>query len=366
MNDQVSAVQVVNAAVDTGRVAPVTSTTSTVKNEPSMAEYAELRTEADKSGKSIESIIKDKADVITEAEAAAAAKAAATDKANADDKKTTEPATEIDPVTQIEDNHVAKKGVEKRFGELTAQREAAKAEAATAKAQLELLKAEAEAAKKAAEAIIIPVVPKAEDDPVPNRELFDDPDQYSAAIAGHAAREAIRQGNKAAEAAQAERVENARKAQEAAQQAHAQAQINDLHKSFNEKVTKAATEYPDFAEKVTNNDKLSLRNDVFFAVEKAELAPHILYHLASNPEEAAKINAMQPYDAAIRIGELQAEIRISRKPQVTKAAEPIKPIANRTSPEVKSLDEMSMDEYAAHRAAEDKAKWEKEYGKRRK
>lgn len=349
------------ASVDVQRAAVQEATNANV--EPSMTEYANARMEADQSGKSIQSVLQEKA-AATETEEPAAAteeSAAAAEEANTVESATED--TQEEQPGQVEESKPKKsKGIEKRLGELTAEREAARREAEEAKALAETARKEAEEAKAEAarikaeaEAKVIPLVPKAEDDPAPDREAFDDPDQYSAAVAAHAAREAMREANKSAEAAQAARVEEARKAAEAAQQVAIQTQIAELHKSFNEKVEKAATEYPDFAEKVTNNEKLQLRNDVFFTIEKAEMAPHLLYHLANNPTEAASLNNLSPYDAAIRIGELQAEIKIARKPQISKAAEPVKPVNQRASPERKTPDEETMEEYAARREAEERA-----------
>jgi hypothetical protein len=96
---------------------------------------------------------------------------------------------------------------------------------------------------------------------------------------------------------------------------------------------------------------------VFFSIEKAELGPQLLYHLASNPAEAKNLNDLHranPVDALIRIGELQAELRQARKPKVSKAAPVIKMVGNRASPERKSLNDMSMEEYATMREEQDR------------
>lgn len=300
--------------------------------------------------------------------------AAATVTTEDDGKTTTESATEDDPEKQIEESHPAKKGISKRFSEMTAKQkelqaladqratevEAAKREAAEAKAEADRLKAEAAEAAKAA----IPVVPKVEDDPAPSRDAFDDPDEYVAALSAHTARSELRKANVAAQEAAAARQKEADQAANAARQAQVQAQITKLHGDFQARVTEVKPEYPDYDEKVTNNESLVLRNDVFFTIETSKEAPHLLYHLATNPDVAAELNGMSQQEAAMRLGELQAELRIARKPKVTKAAEPIKPVGSRQSPQPKTPNEESMEEYAERRDREMKEEAARKFPKR--
>jgi hypothetical protein len=137
-----------------------------------------------------------------------------------------------------------------------------------------------------------------------------------------------------------------------------------LHKNFQDRVTEAAPEYPDYDTKVRNNEKLVLRNDVFFMIEKAPLAPHILYHIASTPELAVELNQLDPMDVGMRLGEIQAEIRAKRKPQASRAAAPIKAVGNRQSPQPKSPDEETMAEFAARREREDREAHARKYPSR--
>lgn len=347
-------------ANDVGVVTPAPA------GEESMSEYG-ARREAEIRGVKYEPKAKEEPAAAIEQDPPAAATetkevtAAATEEIEDEGKTTPAPATEEDPEAQIEEAHPAKKGIQKRFSEMTAkqkelqtQADQHKREAEEARAEVERMKAEA---AKAAETII-PVVAKAEDDPAPDREAFDDPDEYFAALTAHAARSEIRKATEAAVEAKAAREAEVKKAEQEANNARVQAQIVDLHKAFNERVEKAAEDYPDYAEKVTNNESFVLRNDVFFAIEKAELAPHILYHIASNPDVAKELNELDPFAAAMRIGEMQAEIRVARKPTPTKAAAPVTPIGSRTSPARKTPDEESMTEYAARveKEMQDKAK----------
>lgn len=293
----------------------------------------------------------------TAAAGAAEDSAASTEGDQVDGKTASESATEDDQATQETQAPKGKKGIEKRFSELTAEKKAAEALAAQRAAEVEAAKREAEQAKAEAERLrleaeraqnAIPQVPNAEDDPAPNRMDYDDPDEYAAALSAHVARQEVRKAALKAKADAEARAEEARQKAEEARRTEAQRQINQLHSKFQQRQAEVKPEYPDYDEKVTNNESLTLRNDVFFVIEQTPDAPHILYHIASNPDVAESLNKLSPVEAAIRIGELQGELRTARKPKVSKAAEPIRPVGNRSSPLPKSPDEMTAEEYAAH------------------
>jgi len=330
------------------------SATTAAANAPeeSMAEYASRR-EAEMRGETPEP--KPAAVVETTTTAAPAQStvtaAAATEDEVIADKTAPESATE-EPVVEIEKTHPARKGIENKFSKLTSARDKALAEAAVKTAEAEQAKretaeakAEVERLKAEATQAAILVVSKAEEDPVPDRTAFEDPDKYEQAVIAHTARQEIRKANEAAETAAKERQAVADKKVKEEQQARVQEQITALHKTFNERVEAAKPDYPDYAEKVTNNEKLILRNDIFFTIEQSEQSPHILYYLADHHEEAATLNTLSPIAAALRLGRMEAEIAISRKPKVSKAAAPERPVGNRSSPERKTRDEMSVAEY---------------------
>lgn len=338
--------------------------------EPSMAEYA-ANLEAELYGKA-----KPRASTAAAADATPPAaatddddhvddqSAAATDDDATDGKTTTESATEDGEGNTEDQQSKGKKGINKRFSEMTAKQKELQAladknaaEAAEAKRQAEEARAEAERLRLEAERAqaAIPQVPSAEEDPVPNRAEFDDPDDYAAAIAAHTARQELRRAALASKEAAEARAAEARKAADEARQAEAFKAMQELQANFQKKVVDAKTDYPDFDEKVTNNESIVLRNDVFFAIQRASDSPHILYHLADHPEVAQDLNKLNPMEAAMRIGEIQAELRLARKPKVSQAAAPIKPIGNRASPQPKSLDEMSPTEYAAEMERREKA-----------
>lgn len=285
------------------------------------------------------------------ATAAEEAAAAATAKAEEDAKKKAE-----DDAAALAASETPEKLKEARdAAQAKATKEAADAEKArkeAAEAQAEVVRLKAEAETKAAAAL---AVPKAGDDPLPVKESFDDPEKYEDALRSHAARREIRAANERAQEAAKVASDAAAKKQEEDRQKKVQEQIADLHKTFNERVAAAKVDIPDYDVKVTNNEKLILRNDIFFTIEQMSMPAHVLAHLADNPEEAAELNKLPPIVAATRLGELQAEIRVALKPKPSAASRPIKPVGQRASPERKTPDEEDMKEYAARREKEDAA-----------
>ena len=333
-----------------------TTQTTTAAAEPSMAEYATQRENE------MRGVTAEKAEATDASKSAAATddkSAAATPGDDAEGKTTTASAPVEDAeIEALEAVHPAKKGIQKRFSEMTAKQkelqaaaDAAKAEADEAKAELQRVREEAN--KRAADAI--PKVLNAEDDQMPSRADYDDPDEFVAALSAHTSRAEIRKANEAALAAIQERETELQAAQEAQQQAQVQAQIAQLHQTFHARVAEAKPDMPDYAEKVENNTELVLRNNVFFAIEQAKDAPYILYHLANNPEIAAELNGLSQIEVAMRLGEMQSELRIARKPRVTKAADPIKPVGSRQNEQRKSPNDESMEEYGARREREMKS-----------
>ena len=276
-------------------------------------------------------------------------------------KTSTESATEGEEgdVSKLDEGHPAKKSLQKRFGEMTAKQKTLQAEVEARDAQLAQAKAEAEQtqaelsrlrqeAAKAAQAAI-PIVQDAEFDARPVSGDFNDPDDFVTALAAHAARAQIREAANVAQQAADARQTEFQQAQQAEQQAKANQQIAALHAAHNQRVAAVKPEYPDFDERVTNNADIQIRNDIFYMAEKSNDGPHLLYHFATNPAVLAELNKMDQMEAALKMGEIAAELREKRKPKPTRAAAPITPIGSGKNPSAKKPEDMSMDEYVAYR-----------------
>lgn len=259
------------------------------------------------------------------------------------------------------------RGIEKKFGKLTKAVEQATEEARQAREAAEKLRLENEALMARLNTPPPSSVPAEKDDPAPDQSKFEDPDAFEAARNAHTARAEIRKAEETAAKAQAERAETAKKEATERQQKAVTEAIAALHKGFNERLEAAKVDLPDIETKVINNDKLALENVVFFGCEKLELGPQILYHLAEHPDEIPALNALkaQPFELAAKLGEYQAQIRAARKPQTTKAAAPIKPVTTgRGSAERVKDEDLSMEQFAAKRNAEEAEKRAAERGHR--
>ena len=117
-------------------------------------------------------------------------------------------------------------------------------------------------------------------------------------------------------------------------------------------VVKAGTaKHADFEEKVFN-EKLKLSKEVVQLALDAENPDDILYHLATNPEESARISSLSEINAAKEIGKIEFKLLSEgkRKPQKqSHAPTPITPVKAGSVLE-KDPEHMSPKEYKAWRA----------------
>lgn len=116
--------------------------------------------------------------------------------------------------------------------------------------------------------------------------------------------------------------------------------------------------HPDFEEVLLSADGVPVSAAVSEALLTSEQGPAIMYLLASNPAELARISALPPLDAVRAIGRLEAQAASStasptattkspaRKPA---APAPIAPVTARGPSKVKRPEEMSYEEYSAWR-----------------
>ncbi|TRZ48350.1 MAG: hypothetical protein D4S01_10485 [Dehalococcoidia bacterium] len=109
--------------------------------------------------------------------------------------------------------------------------------------------------------------------------------------------------------------------QMASTQEHQQS-IND---NWNSKVATAKERLKDFEEVVSNAYDLTIDNDVVEAITDSELGPDIIYHLAKNPNDVAKLNNFsnqRSKDIFLAKLELKLEADISKPVAVSNAQSP--------------------------------------------
>jgi hypothetical protein len=197
--------------------------------------------------------------------------------------------------------------LEKRFSEITKQREEARQEAQRerqARVDLEQRLAAMEQQRQ-------PQAFYVDQEPQPSQ--FSDAFEYAKALAEFSTERALAERDR--------QVAQARE-QEAQQK---------IIQSWAQKVQEAKAELPDFDDLVASSDVV-VNNAVRDAILESDVGPKILYHLAENNDLAKKIAGLSPNAALREIGRLEA--RFEAKPETkqtaplvkSKAPAPIQPI----------------------------------------
>jgi len=229
-----------------------------------------------------------------------------------------EPSNSENEATAVEDRKQNPK-LEKRFSEITKQREAARAEAQTereARQQLESkLRDYEERAKPKAE-------PKSDEEPQPNQ--FSDMYEYAKALTDYRVDQRM----------------NEEKQKEV--QAKVQAERDKVINTWAKRVESAKSEMPDFEDMVGSAD-VAVSNEVRDAIFESEVGPRILYHLAENPDIAEKLAGMTLTRALATIGKLEGQFeKVEPQTKTTvgrsKAPAPINPIKASANGPVTDLD----------------------------
>ena len=204
--------------------------------------------------------------------------------------------------------------LEKRFSELTKQREAARQEAQREREAREALEARLAALEQSSQPQKASVEP--EDEPQPHQ--FSDAFEYAKALAEFTAEKALKERD---------RQEVERKAAEERQK---------VMDAWAQKVEAAKAELPDFDDMIQSSDVV-VTDPVRDAILESDIGPQILYHLAENPEIAEKLAKASVSSALRQLGKLEAKLEKAveeqpekqpSKPVVKKsnAPEPIKPL----------------------------------------
>ena len=195
--------------------------------------------------------------------------------------------------------------LERRFSEITKQREEARQEAQRereARAALEARLAALEKQSQPEQAVT--------SDQEPQPSQFTDAFEYAKALAEYTADKRI-----------AEMKQEEAKAKEAVER-------QKVIDQWTQKVEKAKAELPDFDDIVASSDVV-VNDDIRDAILESDVGPQILYHLAENDEVAKKIAGLSPKQALREIGKLEARFEKTEPAQTvakSKAPAPINPI----------------------------------------
>ena len=198
--------------------------------------------------------------------------------------------------------------LEKRFSEITKQREEARQDAQRerqARVDLEQRLAALEQQRQPQQQSYV--------DQEPQPSQFSDAFEYAKALAEFSTEKAL-----------------AERDRQVAQQREQEAQ-QKIIQSWAQKVQEAKAELPDFDDLVASSDVV-VNNAVRDAILESDVGPKILYHLAENNDLAKKIASLSPNAALREIGKLEAKFEVNPETKQTtpvvrsKAPAPIQPI----------------------------------------
>lgn len=239
--------------------------------------------------------------------------------------ETTEPDTEV--VEQSEQSEASDEAkatderkqnpkLEKRFSEITKQREAARAEAQRERERSESLESRLRELEQRS-APQQTTVQSSDQEPQPSQ--FNDAFEYAKALAEYSTDKALRERDKQ---------DADRKANE---------ERSKVLETWSQKIEAAKSEMPDFDEMVQSAD-VAVPDYVRDAIIDSDVGPKVLYHLAENPDYARKISEMNPAKALRELGRLEARFEVKDEPAQSKAVvskskapDPISPIRSTSS-----------------------------------
>jgi len=122
-----------------------------------------------------------------------------------------------------------------------------------------------------------------------------------------------------------------RKAQQLLARREAEQQQRALVEAYHEREEAVRDKYDDF-EMVAYNPELPVTEVMARAIQASEIGPDVLYHLGTNPKEAARIARLDPILQAREIGKI--EVQLGSAPPVKRtsnAPAPIDPVTPRAS-----------------------------------
>jgi len=131
--------------------------------------------------------------------------------------------------------------------------------------------------------------------------------------------------------------------------------------SWGTKVDQARTDYADYDTVMEDAQDIPITPAVVEALQSSDIGADVAYHLAKHPEKAERLNTLSPIAAAREIGRIESLVEGSKaKPakRLSGAPAPIKPVRNTASKGTgkKSLDDMSPEEYMAHRNKQEQSR----------
>lgn len=185
--------------------------------------------------------------------------------------------------------------LEKRFSKISRQRDEAKARADALEARLRELEAKANPQ---------PLAQTANIDDKPQASQFNDAFEYAEALAEWSAEKALKDRDIAE---QQRRIEEER---------------NKVLKSWEDKVSKAKKDIPDFTQ-VISDSSVVISDAVRDAILESDVGPQLLYTIASDDDLAESLAKMPAIKALKEIGRLEAKFEAKKEDKPKKEAKTV-------------------------------------------
>lgn len=112
-----------------------------------------------------------------------------------------------------------------------------------------------------------------------------------------------------------------------AEEARRRSNSENMDKEWRKRRDEVANQIPDYAERMEEASDMMLNEATVEAIKESDVGPKIAYHLATHPEEAAKLFNLSPSATLRAIGRIEAKIEAEgSKKQISSAPKPIKPV----------------------------------------
>lgn len=126
---------------------------------------------------------------------------------------------------------------------------------------------------------------------------------------------------------------------------------------FDSKLKAAQERIPDLSEAIEKFAQLPVSEYAADIIAESDKAPELTYYLANNPLEAKRIATLPPHQQGVELARIEGRINAAPKARkTTQAPTPPPQVTAANSPTGKSYEDMSMEEYAATRQAEEKGR----------
>lgn len=136
------------------------------------------------------------------------------------------------------------------------------------------------------------------------------------------------------EARQASREESEKHARES-RDATLREQRSKTEREFRQRAEQALKDIPDFEDVIEAAGEVMISQAMGEAIQESPIGPRILYHLAKNATESARISALSASAAIREIGKLEARLEAEaikpapKAPEPSPTPEPIEPVGGR-------------------------------------